>query len=697
MNGGGEALYCTDGALSYAKRAADGGGSDNGSALPGVASGIGSLLERGVRLGGERAVQSHAALRGLERLERHRRENRMRCIADARAAAADASIVTVPEVWGGAWRGGFNEYARSFKARAEALAVQHADTTMHAFGLLEREMLASRAGDAKEEADLRRKREHAQAVNDLSLFSLHLALETCGRATLRRLPPTDSQHIRCRRACLNNVRPEFFSQSGSPAMSPSPSRSASPLNVGAVSSDARLRGGAGSSTPLGDLSPHSRDERSGGFASIDVLGVLKLENKLLLERFRAVRERAGSGGVKGLFCTVEADAVSRIAALGFGSAGANAPDAISAAERAALLKGTWFAHVDAARSKFNGATASCAATLERRKATVSGSVEGGDKSATDEGTAAVAEATVDRAPPVTLPCVFSRHSTPKARLPGDRYAGGSHSSAAAASAAVAGQSRLAARRAAKASAAAELRLIDDAASDAFSAAAQTFGAEDEGADPERIRYILLCRFFVGKLYVTDGSYKGFPSATPLDSTHVPYDSMFNPTVRDTRRAASFRARLVLARAHHFPSLPAHAAPPLSLPRASLDGGVPRAARNTHSAGILHRGTVPKAEHERGGARDVRLRGADPADAHPICPLARSRFGARVLRTDRQRARRGSPDGVRVAVMRGSQQPAQRYRPIAPRRGGESKGRRGGEERRQRACVLRSGAGESGAP
>ena len=45
---------------------------------------------------------------------------------------------------------------------------------------------------------MRRKKEHAEAVNRLAIYSLHLALETCGRVTLRRLPPTDSQHIRCR-------------------------------------------------------------------------------------------------------------------------------------------------------------------------------------------------------------------------------------------------------------------------------------------------------------------------------------------------------------------------------------------------------------------------------------------------------------------------------------------------------------------
>ena len=534
-----EALYCTHGALSYAKRAANGGGSDEEVALPGVAHGLGAILECGVRLGGERASQSRAALNRLVRLERHRRENQMRCIANARAAAADASTLTVSEAWGGAWRAGFDDYARSFTARAEALAAQHAETTMHTFGLLEREMLASRAGDAKEEADLRRKREHARAINDLSLFSLHLALETCGRATLRRLPPTDSQHIRCRRACLNNVRPEFFSHAAPAAKSPSSSCGASPLS-GAVAPDSRLRG-AGSPTPVGDLSPRSRDERSGGFASIDVLGVLKLENKLLLERFRAVRERAGTGDVKGLFCTVEADSVSRIAALGFGStAGTAASDAIGAAERAALFKGTWFAHVDAARSTFAGAAGEggSGGSAGQRATGCDG---------TDDGSA-VAEATVDRAPPVSLPCVFSRHSTPKARLPGDRYADGSRSTVADAGATVPGPSSLAARRAAKASAAAGLRLIATASSEGATAAAaaQTSSAGDEGADPERIRYILLCRFFVGKLYVTDGSYKGFPSATPSDSTHVPYDSMFNPTVRGERTRAP---RVAPAAAH----------------------------------------------------------------------------------------------------------------------------------------------------
>ena len=97
--------------------------------------------------------------------------------------------------------------------------------------------------------------------------------------------------------------------------------------------------------------------------------------------------------------------------------------------------------------------------------------------------------------------------------------------------------RLAARRAAK-----SIRVIDTSAEDSEGAAAAAEDAHQRRQPPrdvERIRYVLLCRFFVGKLYVTDGTYNGFPTTMPTDSTAIPYDSMFNPTVRVGLRSLFF--------------------------------------------------------------------------------------------------------------------------------------------------------------
>ena len=95
--------------------------------------------------------------------------------------------------------------------------------------------------------------------------------------------------------------------------------------------------------------------------------------------------------------------------------------------------------------------------------------------------------------------------------------------------------RLAARRAAK-----SIRVIDTSAEDSEGAAAEdAHRRRRPPRDVERIRYVLLCRFFVGKLYVTDGTYNGFPTTMPTDSTAIPYDSMFNPTVRAGLRSLFF--------------------------------------------------------------------------------------------------------------------------------------------------------------
>jgi hypothetical protein len=119
-------------------------------------------------------------------------------------------------------------------------------------------------------------------------------------------------------------------------------------------------------------------------------------------------------------CDILITQVARIAAMGFGEAGT-----LSHAERAALFKGSWFAEVDSAKSLLQpspclpldgGEDGGGSARSKRRG-------RGGVVDVIDESSSSLpaAERDVNSAPPVTIPCVFSRHSTPKARRDGDRY------------------------------------------------------------------------------------------------------------------------------------------------------------------------------------------------------------------------------------------------------------------------------------
>eukprot|EP00500_Bicosoecida_sp_ms1_P010917 CAMPEP_0203822756 /NCGR_PEP_ID=MMETSP0115-20131106/47175_1 /ASSEMBLY_ACC=CAM_ASM_000227 /TAXON_ID=33651 /ORGANISM="Bicosoecid sp, Strain ms1" /LENGTH=387 /DNA_ID=CAMNT_0050731791 /DNA_START=42 /DNA_END=1201 /DNA_ORIENTATION=- len=157
---------------------------------------------------------------------------------------------------------------------------------LHYDATLEKEFAVHQRRVQQEERMCRRLEEHARASFDLSMFALHLEAESAGQVVLRRLASNHPQFLRCRRAALENVKAGFF-------------------------------------------------RHAGRYTGITVLDVLKIENQIMLRRFQKAAAAAEPGKVKGLFCVLPRAALERVVAFGMG----DAPP--SAAERAAVFRGTW--------------------------------------------------------------------------------------------------------------------------------------------------------------------------------------------------------------------------------------------------------------------------------------------------------------------------------------------------------------------
>ena len=53
-------------------------------------------------------------------------------------------------------------------------------------------------------------RRHQSFVRRLGLFALHLEHETSGSVTMKRLPSTHPQYLRCKRAATENIKKGYF-------------------------------------------------------------------------------------------------------------------------------------------------------------------------------------------------------------------------------------------------------------------------------------------------------------------------------------------------------------------------------------------------------------------------------------------------------------------------------------------------------
>lgn len=157
---------------------------------------------------------------------------------------------------------------------------------------VERALLAHVRGQELQQC--RQLEEELRWTRHLRLFGLHLEHETRGSVQLRRLAPSDPQHLRCRRAAAENVRPGF-----------------------------------------------SRPEK-GSSRALRVLDVYKIDNKPLAERFRRCAARDRPQKVKGLFCGVAPESLERVVVHGMSSA----PEG----DLKGAFRGSWFsiARADAA-------------------------------------------------------------------------------------------------------------------------------------------------------------------------------------------------------------------------------------------------------------------------------------------------------------------------------------------------------------
>ena len=165
------------------------------------------------------------------------------------------------------------------------------------YATLERERMIYNQRLSEETLAVERLKHQVKATLRLSIFALHLESETGERVLLKRLPSAHPQHVRCRRAASENIKPGYFDK----------------------------------------LQP---------FCGINVVDVYKVENGPLLSRFQATVASMEPGKVKGLFTSIPAESVERVVALGMGGpenhAGADGSN-ISTSDRAAIFKGSWYA------------------------------------------------------------------------------------------------------------------------------------------------------------------------------------------------------------------------------------------------------------------------------------------------------------------------------------------------------------------
>ena len=293
------------------------------------------------------------------------------------------------------------------------------------FATLERERSIHRGRLGEELMSCDSLQKHLKSSLRLNIFAIHLESETDRQILLKRLPSSHPQHIRCRRAASENLKPGFFD--GVPS-----------------------------------------------FSGLNVLDVYKVENKPLLERFQKCAALMEPGKVKGLFTSVPAHSVERTVVLGFGSnegrpgekvAMADAEeydekDIKNLAKKRKIFRRAWYAFHD----KGDG----------------------------------YAEKIVDGSTVSKFPRTFSRYSTVEV----DRYfVSEAH------------------RENTEPG-------LDLSADKVYQQATSTWERSTDGGGPvsSDIRYLILCRVVIGKVFVTSKEYRGFPSIGKTPA----FDSMYNP-------------------------------------------------------------------------------------------------------------------------------------------------------------------------
>ena len=316
-------------------------------------------------------------------------------------------------------RHGMDELLQEYDDRCGLLALWY-------FAALEREQEIYRRRMEEESLSCNRLSLQVKESLRLSVFAIHLESETDSQILLKRLPPAHPQHVRCRRAASENIKPGYFDNS----------------------------------TP---------------FSGINVLDVYKVENAPELDRFQKRAAAMEPGKVKGLFTSVTGSAIERIIALGMGKQDSGNQH---------LFRRAWYAY-------HNNKSEVGYAESRIRKAAVCQFPRSFSRYSTLEAdrTAIEHAAELDRSgvrPPTSASSTTNKENEKK----GSTLKSGSGSGSSSSSSSKGG------------------------------------GAPRDGGGEvnDDIRYLVLCRVAVGKVFVTSKEYRGFPSV----GTDPAFDSMYNP-------------------------------------------------------------------------------------------------------------------------------------------------------------------------
>ena len=152
----------------------------------------------------------------------------------------------------------------------------------------------------------------AQLVRDLALFNLHLHYETKGEIGLKRLSPSNAQYQRCKKAATENIKPGYFPEYSFEETHSESSHGRS-TNKGGDNENENPKKNKGKSTNKSQMN-HDDDfmTKEKCKYSIKVLEVYKIENQPLLREFQASANQFVSGKVKGLFFPVEREALEQV-------------------------------------------------------------------------------------------------------------------------------------------------------------------------------------------------------------------------------------------------------------------------------------------------------------------------------------------------------------------------------------------------
>lgn len=165
--------------------------------------------------------------------------------------------------WGDATEGALQQ----LDSHIRSLVVKWGEIMESELGLLD-------VRSAQNDAEYKQNVGHVNLTRRLGSLSLHAEWESCGGVVVRRLPTSHLQHVRCRRAASENIKPKFF-------------------------------------------------DNSCLYSGTSVLEVYKVDNAELLRRFQRVAELDTAGKVKGLFCLVPESSLEHIIINGVGNSSTN--------------------------------------------------------------------------------------------------------------------------------------------------------------------------------------------------------------------------------------------------------------------------------------------------------------------------------------------------------------------------------------